>query len=115
MKQSEKERQVMRDAKRLPKEIQPEHDLWPAICSVIAGTRQPRAHDRAQSRVVAWRMAAAVALIAFSSLTTLWVSRGAVPQHKPIEIAEQHAWDRKAEQIVNIINEFRIRRNCERK
>ncbi len=90
MKQSEKERQVMRDAKRLPKEIQPEHDLWPAICSAIAGTRQPKAHDRAQSRVVAWRMAAAVALIAFSSLTTLWVSRGAVPQHKPIEIAEQH-------------------------
>ncbi len=75
MKQSEKEQRVMRDAKRLPKEIQPEHDLWPAIRSAIAGTRQLSDHDRAQSRVVAWRIAASVALIAFSSLTTLWVSR----------------------------------------
>ena len=75
MKQSEKEQRVMQEAKRLPQEIQPENDLWPAIRSALVGTRQLSVHDRAQSRVVAWRMAAAVALIAFSSLTTLWVSR----------------------------------------
>jgi len=75
MKQSEKEQRVMQEAKRLPKEIQPENDLWPVIRSALVGTRQLSAHNRAQSRVVAWRMAAAVALIAFSSLMTLWVSR----------------------------------------
>ncbi len=75
MKQSEREQRVMQEAKRLPKEIQPENDLWPVIRSALVGTRQLGTHDRAQSRVVAWRMAAAVALIAFSSLMTLWVSR----------------------------------------
>lgn len=60
-------------AAALPREIAPERDLWPRIAARITG-------EPAVSTGRGWRLAgalaAAVALVALSSLTTLWISGG---------------------------------------
>jgi hypothetical protein len=59
-------------ARRLPVDIPPERDLWPGIAARIAEAPAPESGPRD------WRMvgaiAAAVALVAVSSMVTLWVA-----------------------------------------
>ena len=61
-----------REAARLPRDIKPQRDLWPDIAARI-DSRQPISAGRR------WRvggaLAAAVALVALSSVTTLWMSQ----------------------------------------
>jgi hypothetical protein len=63
---------VLRAARNLPVDIRPERDLWPEIAARIAADEAPPA------RRFPWRLvgavAAAVALVASSSLLTLWLS-----------------------------------------
>ncbi len=70
----------MEAAGQLPREIPPGNDLWPGIRDVIIGTRMTGRDEHPNAKAVAWRMAAAVALVAFSSLTTLWVTRVTTPE-----------------------------------
>jgi len=65
-------------ASGLSAEIAPERDLWPDIAARIEA--EPRARS-ARGWPVAGALAAAVALVALSSLTTLWISgRDAGPE-----------------------------------
>ncbi|MGD8978015.1 MAG: hypothetical protein PVG91_10445 [Gammaproteobacteria bacterium] len=58
-------------AAALPREIAPERDLWPRIAARISEESGPSANRRWR---LAGALAAAVALVAFSSLATLWIS-----------------------------------------
>jgi hypothetical protein len=62
---------LMQAARALPREIAPERDLWPDIAARIGAEETPPA-GRDRWRLVA-AVAAAVALVAVSSLMTLWL------------------------------------------
>jgi hypothetical protein len=65
------------EARRLPRDIPPERDLWPQIAARIDQDRTPESGWRG------WRLAgavaAAVALVAVSSIVTLWVAGPSEP------------------------------------
>ena len=68
----------MQAARRLPEDISPRRDLWPSIATRIAeDDRQAERHNR-------WRpfgmVAAALALVAVSSLVTIWVTDDPAPR-----------------------------------
>jgi hypothetical protein len=63
---------VLRAARNLPDDVRPERDLWPEIAARIAADEAPPA-TRFRWRLVG-AVAAAVALVASSSLLTLWLS-----------------------------------------
>ena len=62
---------LMQTARALPREIEPERDLWPEIAARIGAEEAPLA-GRNRWRL-AGAVAAAVALVAVSSLMTLWL------------------------------------------
>ena len=68
----------MQAARRLPDNISPRRDLWPAIAARIA------ADERQMERQNRWRpvgmVAAALALVAVSSLVTIWVTDDPAPR-----------------------------------
>ena len=65
------EDRLMQAARALPREIRPERDLWPDIAARIGAEETPLA-GRNRWRLVG-AVAAAVALVAVSSLMTLWL------------------------------------------
>jgi hypothetical protein len=75
------EERVMEEASRLPVDIPPERDLWPEIAARL---EQREKHASAGGR---WRLvgavAAAAALVAVSSLVTLWVT----DKHEPVTVS----------------------------
>jgi len=66
------ESRLMEEASRLPADIRPERDLWPEIAARL-GQRGQTSSTGSRWRL-AGAVAAAVALIAVSSLVTLWVT-----------------------------------------
>jgi len=66
------EDRLMEEASRLPVDMRPERDLWPEIAARL-GHREELASAGSRWRL-AGAIAAAVALIAVSSLATLWVT-----------------------------------------
>lgn len=78
------EERLMEEASRLPVDIPPERDLWPEIAARL-GTREEPASAGRRWRLVG-AVAAAAALVAVSSLVTLWVT----DKHEPVTISRIH-------------------------
>lgn len=68
---------LMQAARALPREIRPERDLWPDIAARI-GAEEAAPAGRNRWRLVG-AVAAAVALVAVSSLMTLWLTDEPAP------------------------------------
>jgi hypothetical protein len=68
---------LMEEASRMPVDIQPERDLWPGIAARLEPREQP-GRDTGRWRLVG-AIAAAVALVAVSSLLTVWVTDRSEP------------------------------------
>jgi hypothetical protein len=68
---------LMEKASRMPVDIQPERDLWPGIAARLEPREQP-GRDTGRWRLVG-AIAAAVALVAVSSLLTVWVTDRSEP------------------------------------
>lgn len=65
------------EARRLPRDIPPERDLWPQIAARIA--HEPAAESGWRGWRLVGAMAAAVALVAVSSIVTLWLAGPSEP------------------------------------
>jgi hypothetical protein len=76
----DREERLLAAARKLPREISPERDLWPEIAARIGAgeAAAPPAATHGRWRVAA-ALAAAVALVAVSSLMTLWLTDEAPP------------------------------------
>lgn len=61
----------------LPRELPPPEDLWPGIAARLAPRRRPAWH------AAAWRLAAALALVATSSAVTWRLARRGAPATPP--------------------------------
>jgi hypothetical protein len=74
---------------RMPREIAPRHDLWPAIATRLQhGEEAETPVERRDTRYAWWQLGAAVVLVAVSSLTTYLVMNREKAQSEQLAAVE---------------------------